>query len=70
MVFDEMRSAGLDLGLDDRVESACFLPVRESTAPPRASLVVLDKFATEAVMQAAHLYSPRSSESTGERQDL
>ncbi len=57
-VLDEIRSTGIQAGLDERVEGACFVTVRETSVQPRGVPVVADRLAAEAVLQGAHLYAP------------
>ena len=56
--LDRIRSRWIEAGLDDRVEGAGFLPVRETPVSQKGVPVVADKFAAEAVLHGAHLYAP------------
>ncbi len=57
-ILGEIRSTGIKARLDDRVDCACFVPVRETRLQSKGVPVVADKFAAEAVLQGAHLYAP------------
>ncbi|OLC61271.1 hypothetical protein AUH73_07555 [archaeon 13_1_40CM_4_53_4] len=55
---ESMRSEGFDIGLHKTIPEAAYLPVVEQTVTREGIPVLADRFAAEAVMQGAHLYSP------------
>lgn len=54
----DVRSHGLFVRRHEIIDDAAYLPVRESTIEMKGKLVEADRFAAEAVLQGAHLYSP------------
>jgi len=57
-VLAEMRSSGIDVGAHETAEDACFIRTMKTPVAARGTIVVADRFAAEAVLQGAHLYSP------------
>ena len=55
---ESMRSEGFDIGLHKTIPEAAYLPVAEQTVTREGIPVLANRFAAEAVMQGAHLYSP------------
>lgn len=55
---ENMRSQDLKVEVHEGLPEAAFLPITESDLDAQGHLVEADRFAAEAVMQGAHLYSP------------
>ena len=62
-----MRSQGLEVGADEMIEEAAFLPVKEGAPQSNGVRVRADRFAAEAVIQGAHLYAPGVKDCKGLR---
>lgn len=62
-----MRSQGLEVGADESIDEAVFLPVKEGAPQPNGVPVCADRFAAEAVIQGAHLYAPGVKDCNGLR---
>src|SRR5438093_11050326 len=54
---ESMRSEGFEIGLHETIPEAAYLPVVEQTVAREGIPVLANRFAAEAVMQGAHLYS-------------
>lgn len=63
----KMRSRGLEVGADESIEEAAFLPVKKGAPQSNGVPVRADRFAAEAVILGAHLYAPGVKDCKGLR---